>query len=317
MHPMKIVIPGGNGHIGQFLARAFHDDGHEVVILARGEQEDRPWRTVLWDGKTLGEWTREIDGADVVINLAGRSVNCRYNAANRKEIVDSRILSTQAVGKAIAQSSKPPATWLQMSTATIYAHRFDAPNDEETGIIGGNEEKAPDTWNFSIEVATSWEAAAQAIDTPHTRKVLLRSAIVTAPDKGGAFDTLLTLTRRGLGGQAGNGKQFVSWIHHRDFIRSLYWILEHPELSGPINLAAPNPLPNAAFMTALRQAAGVKLGLPATAWMIEIGTLLMQTESELVLKSRYVVPTRLLQSGFQFNFPEWAPAARDLVQNSR
>ncbi len=312
---MKIVIPGGNGHIGQFLARAFHGDGHEVVVVARREQQ-APWRTVLWDGETLGEWGREIDGADVVINLAGRSVNCRYHDKNRREMLDSRILSTQAVGKAIAKSSKPPATWLQMSTATIYAHRFDAPNDEDTGIIGGNEEKAPDTWNFSIEVATGWEAAVDAVDTPHTRKVLLRSAIVTAPDKGGAFDTLLTLTRHGLGGQAGSGKQFVSWIHHHDFVRAIYWILEHQELSGAINLAAPNPLPNAAFMSALRQAAGIKIGLPATAWMIEIGTLLMQTESELVLKSRYVVPTRLQQSGFQFNFPEWPEAARDLVQSS-
>lgn len=310
------MIPGGSGHIGQFLARAFHGDGHEVVVLARHELQ-APWRTVLWDGETLGEWAREIDRANVVINLAGRSVNCRYHDENRREILDSRILSTQAVGKAIAQSSKPPATWLQMSTATIYAHRFDAPNDEDTGIIGGNEERAPDTWNFSIEVATSWEAALEAADTPHTRKVLLRSAIVTAPDRGGAFDTLLTLTRRGLGGQAGNGKQYVSWIHHHDFVRALYWILEHRELHGPINLAAPNPLPNAAFMRALRQAAGVKIGLPATAWMIAIGTLLMQTESELVLKSRRVVPTRLLQSGFNFQFPYWPQAAQELVKDYR
>lgn len=312
---MKIVIPGGNGHIGQFLARAFHNDGHEVVVLARRKQQ-APWHTVLWDGKTLGEWAREIDGADVVINLAGRSVNCRYNTINRKEILDSRILSTQAIGKAIAQSSKPPAMWLQMSTATIYAHRFDAPNDEETGVIGGNEENAPDTWNFSIEVATSWESALQAAQTPHTRKVLLRSAIVMAPGRGGPFDALLSLTRFGLGGKAGSGKQFVSWVHYHDFLRALYWIIEHEELSGPVNIAAPNPLPNAAFMKALQRAAGAKIGLPATAWMIELGTRLMQTESELVLKSRYVVPTRLLQSGFEFEHPAWPEAAQALVQNT-
>lgn len=312
---MKIVLPGGNGHIGQFLAHAFHDDGHEVVVVARREQQ-APWRTVLWDGETIGDWAGEIDGADAVINLAGRSVNCRYNAQNRKQILDSRILSTQAVGKAIAQSSKPPATWLQMSTATIYEHRFDAPNDEETGIIGGNEKNAPETWRFSIEVATAWEAALQAAQTPHTRKVLLRSAIVMAPGRGGPFDALLSLTRIGLGGKAGSGKQFVSWVHYRDFIRALYWIIEHEELSGPVNIAAPNPLPNAAFMKALQQAAGAKIGLPATTWMIEIGTRLMQTESELVLKSRYVVPTRLLQSGFRFDFPDWPLAATNLVQSS-
>ena len=313
---MKIVIPGGNGHIGQFLAHAFHDDGHEVVVLTRSEQETMPWRTVLWNGETIGDWAKEIDGADVVINLAGRSVNCRYNAQNRKQIFDSRLRSTQAIGKAIAQSDKPPALWLQMSTATIYAHRFDAPNDEETGIIGGNEKNVPETWNFSIEVATSWEATLQAAQTPQTRKVLLRSAIVMAPGRGGPFDALLSLTRFGLGGKAGSGKQFVSWVHYHDFVRALYWIIEHEELSGPVNIAAPNPLPNAAFMKALQQAAGAKIGLPATTWMIELGTRLMQTESELVLKSRRVVPTRLLRSGFEFEYQTWPVAVCDLVQHT-
>ena len=309
---MKIILPGGSGQVGTVLARKFHADGHEVVVLSRHTHE-APWRTVLWDTSTHGDWTREIDGADVVINLAGRSVNCRYNDANRKQILESRVRSTQVVGEAIAASTRPPRVWLQMSTATIYAHRYDAPNDEYSGIIGGEEPNAPDTWRFSIEVAKAWEAALEAASIPGTRKVLLRAAMVMSPDKGGVFDTLLSLVRRGLGGRAGNGRQFMSWIHHRDFVRAIAWIIEHEDLAGAINLASPNPLPNAAFMLELRRAAGAKIGLPATVWMIEIGTRLMQTESELVLKSRRVVPSKLLKSGFEFQFPRWREAAGDLV----
>lgn len=312
---MKIVIPGGSGQVGNLLARSFHAEGHEVVVLSR-EARAEDWRTVVWDASTLSDWTQEIDGADVVINLAGRSVNCRYNAENRKLILDSRVQSTRVVGKAIDQSTQPPRVWLQMSTATIYAHRFDAPNDENSGIIGGEEKDAPETWRFSIQIAKTWEAALEAVSTPQTRKVLLRSAMVMSPDKGGIFDTLLTLVRRGLGGRSGSGKQFMSWIHGQDFAHAIHWIIEHEELSGAVNLASPNPLPNAAFMLELRRAWGAKLGLPATEWMIEIGTRLMRTESELVLKSRRVVPTRLLQSGFEFRFPDWNEAALDLCEQS-
>lgn len=310
---MKIVIPGGSGQVGTILARALHGDGHTVVVLSR-QREVRPWRVVAWDGATLGPWTTEVDGSDVVINLAGRSVNCRYTAGHRQEILDSRVQSTRAVGEAIARASRPPRAWLQASTATIYAHRYDAPNDEASGLIGGQEPGAPDTWKFSIDVAQAWERALEQAETPGTRKIPLRSAMTMSPDAGGIFDTLLTLVRRGLGGTAGDGRQFVSWIHFEDFIRAIYWLVEHEEIGGAVNLAAPHPVPNAEFMRILREASGVRVGLPATRWMLEIGAVLMRTETELILKSRRVVPGRLLQSGFVFNYPFWDAAARDLCQ---
>jgi uncharacterized protein (TIGR01777 family) len=313
---MKIVIPGGTGQVGTVLARAFHNDGHEVVVLSR-KPHDAPWRVAPWDAETMGGWAAEFEGADAVINLAGRSVNCRYNAENRRIIKESRVNSTRIVGEAIARAKQPPRMWLQASTATIYAHRYDASNDEETGIIGGSEPNVPDTWNFSIDVAASWERAADEVETPQTRKVKLRSAIIMSPDRGGAFDVLLGLVRHGLGGRNGNGLQYVSWIHHQDFVRAVYWIINHDELEGPINVAAPNPLTNAEFMRALRGAWGIRLGLPATKWMLEIGTFFLRTETELILKSRRVVPSRLLQSGFTFQFPTWPGASRDLCRQWR
>jgi uncharacterized protein (TIGR01777 family) len=308
---MKIVIPGGTGQVGAVLARAFQRDGHEVVVLGRSGTAG-PWRAVRWDAETLGDWVLELEGADVVINLAGRSVNCRYNDENRKTIVDSRVKSTTALGKAIAQAKRPPRVWLQASTATIYAHRYDAPNDEATGILGGAEQNAPDTWRFSIDVARAWERAADEAATPQTRKVLLRSAMVMSPDPDGIFDTLLRLVRFGLGGTSGDGRQYISWIHDADFIRAVYWLIEHGEMAGPVNLAAPEPLPNAAFMRTLREAWGTRLGLPATAWMLGIGAVFLRTETELILKSRRVVPGRLLSGGFSFGFPAWRVAAEDL-----
>lgn len=269
---------------------------------------------VAWDARTAGAWAATLDGADVVVNLAGRSVNCRYSPANRRAIVDSRVDATRAIGEAITRSARPPAVWLQASTATIYAHRYDAPNDEATGLIGGTEPDAPDTWAFSIDVARRWEAAATAFSLPVTRLALLRAAMVMSPDRGGVFDMLLGLVRRGLGGQAGDGRQFMSWIHDVDFVRAVRWLIDHDALAGPVNVASPHPLPNATFMRALREAAGVRVGLPATRWMLEVGALFLRTETELVLKSRRVVPTRLLASGFAFEHPEWAEAARDLVQ---
>ena len=200
---MKVVIPGGSGQVGTILARALHADGHDVVVLTRQPQTS-PWRTVAWDGATSGPWVKEVDGSDVVINLAGRSVNCRYTPHNRREILDSRVKSTRAVGAAVAQARRPPRVWLQASTATIYAHRFDAPNDEATGLIGGHEPGAPSAWNFSIDVARAWERAFEEAMTPRTRKVALRSAMTMSPDPAGIFDTLLTLVRRGLGGTAGD-----------------------------------------------------------------------------------------------------------------
>lgn len=308
---MKIVIPGGTGQVGTILARAFHSEGHDVVILSRNPKS-AAWRVAAWDAQTIGDWAAELEKADAVINLAGRSVNCRYNEENRRAIKESRVDSVRVVGEAIRRATCPPRVWLQMSTATIYAHRYDAPNDEASGIIGGAEPDAPDTWRFSIDVAKSWERAVDEVDTPQTRKVKMRAAVVMSPDKGGAFDELLWLVRCGLGGTAGDGRQFISWIHHEDFVRAVRWLVAHEDFDGAVNLAAPNPLPNAEFMRALREAAGIKFGLPSTVWMLELGALLLRTETELILKSRRVIPGKLLEGGFTFRFPDWPEAAREL-----
>ncbi len=308
---MKIIIPGGSGQVGTLLAQTFHADGQEIVVLSR-TAADTPWRTVRWDGKTLGAWASEIDGADAVINLAGRSVNCRYTPANRKAILDSRVDSTRVVGEAIGQAKRPPPVWLQAGTATIYAHRLDAPNDEATGIIGGDEPDAPDTWRFSIGVAKAWEDALNAAETPGTRKVILRSAMTMSLGDGGIFDVLLGLVRHGLGGPVAGGKQYVSWIHGEDFVSAMRLLLADDRFAGPVNVCAPHPLPYADFMRGLRDASGVQFGLPATREMLELGALALKTETELVLKSRRVVPGRLLDAGFRFTYPEWPAAAADL-----
>ncbi|HEY6203436.1 MAG TPA: TIGR01777 family oxidoreductase [Candidatus Limnocylindria bacterium] len=314
---MKIVIPGGSGHVGTLLARALASGGNDVVVLSRREPRAAAWRVAEWDGRTVGEWSKEIDGADVVINLAGRSVNCRYTPANRAEILDSRVRSTRAVGTAIARSKKPPRVWLQASTATIYAHRYDAANDETSGILGGSEPNAPETWRFSIDVARAWEAALDEADASSTRKVALRSAIIMSPDDGGPFATLMELVGRGLGGRAGDGRQYVSWIHDSDFVRAVSWLIAHDALAGVVNVSSPNPIPQEDFMRALRNAAGARVGLPALSWMLEIGAVVMRTETELILKSRRVVPARLLESGFVFTHPNWPDAALDLVRRRR
>src|ERR1044072_3724287 len=309
---MKVILAGGSGQVGAILSRAFHKAGHEVVVLSR-KPSAKAWRVLSWDAENLGDWVEELSGAEVVINLAGYNVNCRYHAENRQLIKESRIKSTRIIGEAIAQASRPPRLWLQASTATIYAHTYDRPNDE-SGKIGGDEATAPDTWRFSIDVATSWEQALNESLTPHTRKVLLRSAMTMSPDRDGLFDVLLTRVRRVLGGRAGGGRQYVSWIHDQDFIRAIFWLIEHDEISGAVNLAAPQPLPNAEFMRILRDAAGVSIGLPASEWMLEIGAFFMHTETELILKSRRVIPGRLCENGFVFDFPTWEMAARDLYQ---
>ncbi len=313
---MKILLPGGSGQVGTLLARAFHAQGHEVVVFSRNPQP-APWRTMAWDAATPGPWTEELEDADVLVNLAGRSVNCRYTPANRRAIMDSRVGPTGLLGQAIASAAHPPRLWLQASTATIYAHRYDAPNDEATGILGGAEPNAPDTWRFSIDVARGWEQSAQETPIPNTRQVIMRSALILSPDRGGIFDTVLGLVRFGLGGQAGHGQQFVSWIHDRDFVRAVQWLIDHDDIAGVVNVAAPNPLPWNDFIRALRQAWGMPVGLPATEWMLEIGALALGTETELILKSRRVVPGRLLAEGFTFDFPDWPPAARDLCQRWR
>jgi uncharacterized protein (TIGR01777 family) len=310
---MKIVIPGGSGQVGTTLAGAFQRDGHEVTVLSR-QPDTRPWPVIVWDGATLGDWSKALDGCDAVINLAGRSVNCRYTAANRKTILESRVLSTRVVGQAIARARRPPRVWLQASTATIYAHRYDAPNDETSGVLGGQEPDMPSSWTFSIDVARAWERALDDATVPQTRKVALRSAITLSPDAGGIFDTLLGLVRLGLGGTAGDGRQFVSWVHSEDFVQAIRWLIGHEDVDGAVNIASPNPLPNAEFMRVLRAAFGTPIGLPATKWMLEVAAVLMRTETELILKSRRVVPRRLLEHGFVFKYPLWPDAARDLCR---
>jgi uncharacterized protein (TIGR01777 family) len=310
---MTIVIPGGSGQVGTVLARAFHGDGHDVVVLSR-RPDVRPWRVVAWDGATLGPWQRETDGCDVVVNLTGRSVNCRYTAANRQEILQSRVLSTRVVGQAIARASSRPRVWLQASTATIYAHRYDSPNDEHSGVLGGHESSAPSSWRFSIDVASAWERAFEEAVTDGTRKIALRSAMTLSPDPGGVFDTLVGLVRHGFGGSAGHGRQFMSWIHYEDFVAAVRWLIDRDDIQGAVNVAAPNPLSNAEFMRVLREACGASFGLPASKWMLEIGAVFLRTETELILKSRRVVPARLLEQGFTFTFPTWQNAALDLYQ---
>jgi uncharacterized protein len=314
--PLRIVLAGGNGQVGNILARYFHAQGHSVVVLAR-KAYAAPWRVVQWDGVTLGDWARELKNARVVVNLAGRNVNCRYTAEHQREIMESRVLSTRVLGEAIGGLSAPPRVWLNSSTATIYRHAFDRPMDEATGEIGGNEADAPRSWGFSIQVATAWEENFFAASTPKTRKVALRSSVILSPDPGGIFDVLLRLVRSGLGGASGSGKQFVSWIHGADFAGAVDFLIAREELSGVVNVASPNPLPNCDFMRELREAWGARIGLPASKWMLELGAVFLRTETELVLKSRRVVPGLLLASGYKFQFPEWPGAARDLVRRWR
>lgn len=314
---MKIVIPGGTGQVGTVLARALTRDGHAVTVLSRDPRPDCAWRILRWDAASLGAWTDELEGADAVINLAGRNVNCRYSNHNRNLITDSRVNSTRVIGEAIEGCRRPPRVWLQASTATIYAHRYDAPNDEATGILGGSEPNAPDTWRFSIDVARAWERAANAATLQHTRRVLLRSAITFNPDPGSAFDILLRLVRLGLGGRSGNGLQYVSWIHEADFVRAIYWLIENDAVEGPVNLAAPNPVRNEEFMRTLREAWGIGVGVPSPEWLLEIGALFIRTETELLLKSRRVVPGILTKQGFAFEFPTWREAAGDLCRRWR
>ena len=308
---MKIVLPGGAGYLGQFLARRFAAQGHEVVVLSRNtplnnEQARRNGvRFVFWDGQTLGEWARELDGAGLVVNLAGRSVNCRYNAKNKRAIYDSRLDSTRILGQAIARCHNPPRVWMNASSATIYRHATDRAMDEESGENGSG---------FSFDVCRRWERVLEQAATPQTRKVALRTSMVFGSGDDGVFGAFARLVRLGLGGTLGRGDQFVSWIHIEDFARAIEWIYGCEELAGAVNMCSPHPLPNRELMKILRQEIERPIGLPATGWMLEIGAVFLQTETELLLKSRRVVPTRLLRSGFAFRFPDMRGAVRDILE---
>ncbi|MFJ7299462.1 epimerase [Streptomyces sp. NPDC099088] len=311
---MKVVLPGGTGQVGAILDRALTAAGHEVTVLTRHPKRAHD---VEWDGITLGPWATAIDGCDAVVNLAGRSVSCRYTPENLRAMMDSRVDSARVVGEAIAASARPPRVWLQMSTATVYAHRFDAPHDEATGVIGGTEPGVPDYWAYSVEIARNWERAQAEAPTPATRKVALRSAMVMSPDRGGVFDVLSRLARLGLAGPVAGGAQYVSWIHEEDFVRAVEFLIARDDLDGPVNLSSPGPLPHRDFMRALRAAWGVPVGLPATRWMAEAGAFALRSDTELLLKSRRVVPGRLRAAGFAFSHPEWPSAATTLVRRAR
>ncbi len=308
---MKIILAGGSGFLGRALARYFAAAGWEVVILTRSPKPGHGTvREVDWDARTLAPWKEELEGATAIVNLTGRSVDCRYHAANRKEILESRVDSTRVLGNAVAQCTRPPRVWLNAGTATIYRHTFGKAWDEN-GEIAGTPEANDE---FSVQVAQAWEAALNEAQTPATRKVILRSAMVLGHARNSVFPVLRRLVRLGLGGRMGDGRQFVSWIHVDDFCHAIEWLINHDDLAGPVNLAAPNPLPNHEFMRTLREACHMPFGLPAPASMLEVGAFFLRTETEQILKSRRVVPRRLLESGFQFRHPYLRGAADNLLQ---
>lgn len=312
----RVVIGGANGFVGAHLVRRYRNAGREVVTVGRHGCD------VTWDDPQgiLGA----VDGAALVIGLAGKSVNCRYNATNRAEIFRSRLDTTAALSQAIAISTTPPPVWINSSTATIYRHAMDRPQTESTGEIGTG---------FSVSVAQAWERALMADALPATRRVALRTAIVLGD--GGVFATLRTLARRGLGGSnwdgwwpvsrarraAGTahvpgsrrGEQHFSWIHLDDLARAIDLLEERDDLSGPINASAPNPITNRELMREVRQVSGAVIGPPMPRWASEIGAVLIRTETELILKSRWVLPEALINAGFAFQHPDLPEALRSIV----
>jgi uncharacterized protein (TIGR01777 family) len=310
----RIVIAGGSGFLGHALCAHFHKRGYAITILTRSpKMQVDGAHEIIWDARTVGDWARELEGATAVINLVGRSVNCRYHKRNRKLILQSRINSTRVIGEAIAKCKTPPSVWLNASTATIYKHTF-GPAWNESGEIGGTPEAKDE---FSVEVATAWERTLNEMPTPDTRKVAMRAAMVLGTAKNSVFPMLSWLTRLGLGGKMGDGRQFVSWIHEKDFCRAVEWLLAHDELSGAVNIAAPNPVTNAEMMKIFRDICGMPIGLPATKWMLEIGAFFLRTETELIIKSRRVVSRRLTESGFTFCFPSLREVLEDLTSQRR
>lgn len=312
MKGLKIVIAGGSGFIGQAMAARWVKE-NEVIILSRqragaennsysGNQLHEGIRYVAWDGRMPGGWMKEIDGADLLINLAGRSVNCRYDATNKAEIVNRRVEATKILGKAVIQCEHPPKLWINGGSATIYRHAEDRPQDEWNGEMHHD---------FSVQVCRAWEKAFNDIILPGTRKAVLRMAIVLGED--GALVPYTRLTRLGLGGQQGNGRQMFSWIHIEDLCRVVEWLWQHEDQDGVYNAAAPGPVPNHTLMSTIRECLKVPFGLPAPTWLLKAGAVLIGTETELLLKSRWVLPARLLKEGFRFQYPGLKEALADLL----
>jgi len=305
MKYQKIVLAGGNGYLGNVLTKYYQSLSKEIIILSRKPQNSHEnIRTLVWDGKTKGDWVGELDGADVLINLCGKNVSCRYTPKNQQEILSSRILPTQVLGESIQTLLNPPKLWINFASATIYRHAEDRPQDEDHGEIGRG---------FSIEVCTQWEECFFKTLTPKTRKIALRTSIVLGNDDG-AFPRLVNLSKLGLGGKQGNGKQFVSWIHELDVARCTEWLIKHTELDGIINCTSPYPIRNQDFMALIRRSLKVPLGIPTPAWLLEIGAQFIGTETELILKSRWVLPSRLRNAGFSFQFENAKDAIGNLIQ---
>ncbi|MEO6977723.1 MAG: TIGR01777 family oxidoreductase [Mucilaginibacter sp.] len=301
----KIVLAGGNGYLGTVLANYYKDKSEEIVILSRHEkQTDGNIRTVTWDGKTAGKWTAELVNADMLVNLCGKNVNCRYTEKNKAEIFASRLLPTEILGQVIRDLYEPPKLWINLASATIYRHAEDHPQDEATGEIGTG---------FSVDVCNAWEAAFNKYETPKTRKVALRMGIVLGRSDS-VFPRMLNLVRLGMGGMQGNGEQYVSWVHELDAARSTEWLMDHPQLTGLVNCTAPIPIKNAELMHLIRKIYGMPIGLPAPKWLLEIGSVVIGTETELILKSRWVLPKRLLDSGFKFEFETADTAIKDILK---
>lgn len=325
---MRILIPGGSGQIGTVLARHFTAAGHAVTVLSR-TPKPAPWQTLPWDGLNEGPWVSELHRADAVIGLSGRIVNTRYTPKHRREILDSRVLPTQLLGRLIAQSPTPPKVWLNASTATLYREAFDGPQDEYTGVLGdrphecGTREPAslPETYSFSVDVGARWEEALFAQPLPHTKRVALRISLVMSPNPGGFLSIYSRIARLGLGGAQGSGRQRVSWMHELDFARAVDLLLARPEIadetSGIVNMAAPEAPTNAEFMRTLRRAWHMPIGIPAPEFVMRPAMWVIRTEPELAFKSRWVAPGVLLKHGFQFQFPSWQSAAADLVARIR
>ncbi|MCK7557658.1 TIGR01777 family oxidoreductase [Chitinophaga sedimenti] len=302
MKNKKIVIAGGTGFIGEALVHFFGTD-NEVVVLSRSGSRKLPARYVTWNGETLSGWEQELDGADLLINLAGKSVNCRYTESNKAAIFASRVNSTTILGEAVKHAANPPKLWINTASATIYRHAEDRPQDEFTGEMHND---------FSVQVCKLWEKTFFEQDTPGTRKVALRTAITLGPN-GGVMAPFLNLVKFGLGGRQGKGSQMFSWVHVEDFCRLTNWLFETETAQGVYNCAAPQPVTNETFMRTLRQVAGHKIGLPAPEWLLRMGAVLIGTEIELIIKSRWVVPARLQQEGFRFRYAQLAPALEAIV----
>lgn len=300
----RMVIAGGTGFLGRSLVEEFKKKGWDITILTRGvSQTKNEVKFVHWDTTSVGEWTSCLEDADVLINLNGKSVDCRYMEKNKSLIYSTRLDATHALGKAITQCSSPPKVWMNAASATIYRHSLDREMDEYTGEIGSG---------FSVDVCQKWEAAFQQYDLPQTRKIILRTGIVLGK-QGGPLKPLTMLARLGVGGRQGNGNQFFSWLHATDFCRIVEFLIEHPETSGVYNVTSPQPIPNSEVMRELRSALHVPFGLPLPQWLLEMGAFLIRTETELILKSRRVIPRKLEEAGYTFQFGNIQDALKDLV----